>query len=195
MKTTRTASARARETDPLQPRKLRLGGKLYLLRPLKPEDLSRLQAFFYSHTEETVRLRYGYAVKGMTDERAHDLVSVDQSRDFALAIFESRAGEEIIHAVGRYCLDADGRSAEVAFVVRESKRRIGMATTLFSALEGEARRRGLEFIWGRVRRDNAPMLALLRRAGGRNVPSPGGEDGEVDVRVDLHRGSGTTGAG
>ena len=29
-------------------------------RPLHPSDMRALQEFFYSHDEETVRLRYGY---------------------------------------------------------------------------------------------------------------------------------------
>lgn len=164
---------------------LRLGGKRYVLRMLQPADQERLQAFFYSHSSDTILLRYGHAVTQMTSERALSLVGVDQSRDLALAIFEVRQAQQIIHAIGRYCLDTDGRSAEVAFVVRETKRHLGMGTTLFAALRDVARERGLTFLWGRVRRDNAPMLALLRREGGQLVPASAGADGEIDLRVDL----------
>jgi len=165
--------------------KLSLHGKTYLLRALHESDLERLQAFFYSHSSDTIQLRYGHAVTQMTQERARDLVGVDQSRDLALAILEVQGEEQTIHAVGRYCLDPDGRSAEVAFVVRETKRHLGMGTTLFGALRDVARERGLTCIWGRVRRDNTPMLALFRRAGGQPIPGTAGADGEIDLRVDL----------
>ena len=91
-------------------------------------------------------MRYGYAVSRMTRERAYDLVNVNQSRDLALGIFEVQGPRQIIHAVGRYYLDADGRGAEVAFVVRETRRRFGMGSVLMDALIAVARNRGLRFI-------------------------------------------------
>ena len=104
-------------------------------------------------------------------KRAFDLVNVDQARDVAIALFETDGAREIIHAVGRYYLDADERSAEVAFVVRESKRRRGFGCLLLQTLVDVARARGLDALWGRVRHDNAPMLALFRQFGARPVGS------------------------
>jgi GNAT superfamily N-acetyltransferase len=156
------------------------------LRSLGPDDAARLQDFFYSHNFDTIQMRYGHAVTRMTSERAIDLVSVDQSRDVAIAIFETDDARQIIHAVGRYYLDPDGRSAEVAFVVRESKRRSGLGTLLLQTLVDVARARGLDTLWGRVRRDNLPMLALFRRFGGLPVASPDAGDSDLDMRIPLH---------
>lgn len=169
----------------LESRRLTLADGRYLLRPLHPSDIRRLQEFFYSHTLETIQMRYGYAVTRMPRERAYDLVNVDQSHDLALAIFETQGPRAIIHAVGRYYLDPDGKSAEVAFVVRESKRRCGMASTLMDAILAVARKRGLTSVWGRVRKDNLPMLALFRRYGATSTRSSESEAGDLDVRIDL----------
>ncbi|MBE2215079.1 MAG: GNAT family N-acetyltransferase [Opitutaceae bacterium] len=169
----------------LESQRLTLADGRYLLRPLHPSDIRRLQEFFYSHTLETIQMRYGYAVTRMPRERAYDLVNVDQSRDLALAIFETQGPREMIHAVGRYYLDPDGKSAEVAFVVRETKRRCGMASTLMDALLAVARRRGLASVWGRVRKDNLPMLALFRRYGATSTRAEDAEAGDYDVRIDL----------
>jgi acyl-CoA hydrolase/ribosomal protein S18 acetylase RimI-like enzyme len=169
----------------LEVRKLRLRGETFFLRPLHPSDIRRLQEFFYSHTLETIQMRYGYAVTRMTRERAYDLVNIDQSRDLALGLFEVQGPRQIIHAVGRYYLDPDGRSAEVAFVVRETKRRLGMASTLMSTMLAVARKRGLAQVWGRVRKDNLPMLALFKRFGGQVTPSPEAGASDVDVRISL----------
>ena len=170
----------------LETQRLTLADDRYLLRPLHPSDIRRLQEFFYSHTLETIQMRYGYAVTRMTRERAYDLVNVDQSRDLALGIFETQGPRETIHAVGRYYLDNDGKAAEVAFVVRETKRRCGMASALMEALLAVARRRGLEAVWGRVRKDNLPMLALFRRYGAAvaRLTDPD-NGGDYDVRIDL----------
>jgi len=169
----------------LESHRLTLADGRYLLRPLHPSDIRRLQEFFYSHTLETIQMRYGYAVTRMPRERAYDLVNVNQGRDLALAIFETQGPREIIHAVGRYYLDDDGRSAEVAFVVRETKRRCGMASTLMDAILAVARRRGLTSVWGRVRKDNLPMLALFRRYGATTTRAEGDENGDLDVRINL----------
>jgi hypothetical protein len=67
-----------------------------------------LQEFFYSHDEETVRLRYGYHRDSMTGESAYKLAAVDQRRDLALGIFEESHGRQELRAIGSYFLDDDG---------------------------------------------------------------------------------------
>lgn len=170
--------------DPLalEPREVMFGGQPHVLRPLGPADEGRLISFFNSHTGETIRQRYGYQISEMTPERARRLVGVDQSRDVALGVF-ARApdGEEVLHAVGRYLLDASGQSAEAAFVVRESKRGLGICTALLRALLHIARTRGMSFLGAQVQADNAPMLGIFRRHGGRVKPIPGADAMEVFV--------------
>ena len=166
----------------LEPREVAFGGQPYLVRPLAPADEDRLISFFNSHTDETIRQRYGYHISEMTHERARRLVGVDQSRDVALGVFERAAdGAEVLHAVGRYLLDATGRTAEMAFVVRESKRGLGIGTALLRALLAAARHRGMAHLYAQVQADNAPMLAVFRRHGGRLRPIPGTDTLEVFV--------------
>jgi acyl-CoA hydrolase/ribosomal protein S18 acetylase RimI-like enzyme len=153
----------------------------YILRPLNPADDRRLQEFFYSHTEETVIRRYGFTVTRMSRERAFELVGVDQTRDLALAIMELQGPRQVIHAVGRYYLDADGKAAEMAFVVGESKRRVGMARTLLGQMLETAAKRGLAMLWAQVDRDNIPMLRLFRSLDARELP---GEDSK-SVRIEI----------
>ena len=157
-------------------------GLPHLLRPLGPADEGRLISFFNSHTGETIRQRYGYQISEMTPERARRLVGVDQLRDVALGVFERAPdGEEVLHAVGRYLLDATGKTAEAAFVVRESKRRLGICTVLLRALLHVARSRGMSFLGAQVQSDNAPMVGIFRRHGGRVKPIPGADAMEVFV--------------
>lgn len=163
-------------------RKIQLNdGKPYLLRPLNPSDDRRLQEFFYSHTEETIVRRYGFTLTRMSSERAFKLVGVDQNRDLALGIFELQGPRQVICAVGRYYLDEDGRSAEMAFVVGENWRRLGMAKTLLDALFQTAQKRQLDFLWAQVDRSNLPMLKLFRTMGARELP---GEESH-SVRMEI----------
>ncbi|MDP0500140.1 MAG: GNAT family N-acetyltransferase [Verrucomicrobiota bacterium JB022] len=166
----------------LQRSKLRLrDGIDYVLRLLNPSDGRRLQEFFYSHTEETILRRYGFTVTRMTRERAFELVGVDQNRDLALGLFELQGPRQVIHAVGRYYLERDGLSAEMAFVVREKKRRLGMARLLIERLIAVAKSRGLHKLWARVDRDNEAMLALFRRFGAREVPGESLDELRVEI--------------
>jgi acyl-CoA hydrolase/RimJ/RimL family protein N-acetyltransferase len=156
-------------------------GRDYILRPLNPADDRRLQDFFYSHTEETIVRRYGFTITRMSRERAFELVGVDQNKDLALGIFELQGPRQVIHAVGRYYLDPGGKAAEMAFVVGERKRRMGMARTLLERMLEIARERKLQSLWAQVDRDNTPMLALFRKLGG--TESEG--DDLHTIRVDI----------
>lgn len=138
----------------------------FFFRPLHPSDMRVLQEFFYSHDEETVRLRYGYQRDRMSGESAYKLAAVDQRRDLALGLFVERRGRQELRAVGRYFLDSGGHSAEVAFVVHESTRRAGMAGFLLGELALVAQRRGVESFWGSVLPSNRAMAMIFTAVGG-----------------------------
>ena len=158
------------------PRAICFGGHRTTLRRLTPADAGRLLAFFATHTPETVHARYGYFFTRMSAARAAELVGVDQARDAALGVFEESPQGELLIAVGRYFLNPDGRSAEAAFVVHEDRRGLGIATTLLQTLRAIARERGIERLIAQVQHDNAPMLAVFRRAG-------------AEVKTDLGSGA------
>ena len=170
------------DTHGIQIRRLHLrDDKEYILRPLGPADDRRLQEFFYSHTEETIVRRYGFTVTRMSRQRAFELVGIDQNRDLALAVVELQGPRQVIHAVGRYYLDRNNKSAEMAFVVAENKRRLGMARRLLERMLEIASQRGLTHLWAQVDRDNTPMLALFRDYGAKESQ---GEDIHT-VRVEI----------
>jgi len=163
---------------------LQLGTSLYTLRPLNASDKGRLQNFFYSHTPDTIRNRYGYRLTEMTPQRASQLVGVDQLNDVALGIFEGRDDTVMLHAVGRYFSDREDKSAECAFVVRESKRKLGMGSLLLERLITIARARGLHKLWAQVAASNYAMLSVFSKFGA-TIKSQ--EDTTiVYVAIDLH---------
>jgi ribosomal protein S18 acetylase RimI-like enzyme len=146
------------------------------MRLLRPEDGAHLIEFFESHTPETIHNRYGYSIVRMSPERAAELVGVDQSRDAALGLFEGGAANERLVAVGRCCrLDRED-TAEMAFVVHEERRRLGMAGALLRALASLMRHRGVTHLVAQVQQDNEAMLGLFHKAGAA-VSAIGGTDG------------------
>jgi GNAT superfamily N-acetyltransferase len=170
------------DSGPPEPREFCFGGQPHIVRPLGPADEGRLISFFKSHTAETIRQRYGYPISEMTHESALRLVGVDQTGNVALGAFEHAAdGEEVLNAVGRFLLDPAAKTAEMAFVVRENKRGLGICTALLRLLLQIARARGMSYLFAQVQADNAPMLSVFRHLGGRARPIPGADAMEVFV--------------
>lgn len=184
----KASPGRKRTPDPVAPPAFpvirKFGTHRTEMRLLGPADRDTLLKFFKSHTRETIHLRYGYELSHMTEERAAELVGVDQSRDAAIGIFEYDQEVPLV-AIGRYCLKPGGTSAEVAFVVREDRRRLGIATALLSALLAIAASRGLETLDAQVLRENQPMLEIFFGLGGVKSAIPG--TGEVTVTIDIRK--------
>jgi acyl-CoA hydrolase/GNAT superfamily N-acetyltransferase len=146
-------------------KKYTFAGEKYILRPLRPADERKLQEFFYSHTKETLMMRYNHHATQMTREKSCNLVSVDQHKDLALCFVQHDHLGEFIQAVGRYYFIESANAAEVAFVIRECQRGKGIATTLLLQMIKIARKRGLAKLLACVRRDNAPMLKVFENTG------------------------------
>jgi len=153
------------ELGPVELKKVMLGGSEFILRPLAPADERKLQEFFYSHSKETVIMRYNYHATNMTREKSCDLVSVNQHKDLALCFTNKVHPSEVIQAVGRYYYIESTNSAEVAFVIKESQRGKGIATTLLAEMIKIAKMRGLSKLVACVRRDNTPMLKVFENSG------------------------------
>jgi GNAT superfamily N-acetyltransferase len=169
----------------LPSRTLRLSdGHSYTLRPLDAADTARVVRFFQTLAPETIRSRYGYLIHDMSPERAHRLVTTDPARDLPVGIFgRDDAGQEMLCAMGRLVHAPDGRSAECAFVVHDTRRRLGMASWLLVYLRVAGRRRGVQRLFAQVRRENRGMLAVFRRHGALLHFAPTGDVVEVDIPV------------
>lgn len=163
---------------------IRFHKQRFLLRPLHPSDMRGLQEFFYSHDEETVRLRYGYQRERMTGESAYKLAAVDQRQDLALGLFEEIHERQELRAIGRYYLEPDGKRAEVAFVVHEECRHLGMAGFLLGELASIARRRKIQKFWATVLPDNRAMAGLFLAAGGVETRSQGEDERGFEIPVE-----------
>ena len=165
------------------PLSLKLGSCTCTLRRLHNDDLQRLIDFFHSHSEETIQQRYGYHLTQMSPERAVQLVGISQRRDAALGLFERQGRGSRLVAVGRYCLRPDGESAEMAFVVHEQLRRLGLATILLRALIAIARQHQLKRLVAQTQSDNYAMLRIFLKHGA-HLQELAGTDG-LEVTLEL----------
>jgi len=133
------------------------------IRPLCHADQDRLLDFFASHSRETVFYRYGYSLGYMSAERAGKLVDVDQIHDVAFGAFRRDGQNLLLDAVGRYYTTVDPRVAEIAFVVRETVRRQGIASRLFGRLCEAAISHGVNQFMAQVSVDNHAMRGFISR--------------------------------
>lgn len=182
------------DASEVESRRVELKGHSFMFRPLHPSDTRGLQEFFYSHTQETVNMRYGHVKDRLTNESAYKLTSVDQAVDAAFALFDEHDHRQEICAVGRFYCDASGDSAEVAFVVGEKKRRMGMSRFLLGELASVAQQRGIKTLWASVLKRNKAMASVFQKLGAVKE-SELGEDSDdflMDVgqlNKSLHRSS------
>lgn len=163
--------------------KINFKGEEFDLRPLYPSDERRLQEFFYSHTKETLQLRYNAVPTHMSREKSCTLVSIDQSRDLALCIVRQKGSAAKIMAVGRYYFIESHNSCEVAFVTREHYQGQGMASLLLKEMARIAKARGLGSMQAVVLANNTPMLNVFEKAGFKRQPAD--EPGEVLLKLSF----------
>ena len=155
----------------------------HIIAQINPADERRLQEFFYSHTKETIRMRYNYNPGPMTRQKSCDLVSVDQSKDIALTIVRQEGSKTRIEAVGRYYLYEQANACEVAFVTRENNQGKGMAKRLLQEMISIAKLRHLEKVFALVKTSNKAMITVFEQFGFMRTPSD--EIGEIELVFDL----------
>jgi len=103
--------------------------------------------------------------RAITPEYIESLVSVDYSRDMALAATTMLGGGEALIGVARYVRDKTGDSAEFALVVADSWQGRGIGSRLLGKLIEAAHRRRVKRLYGDILATNRPMLELARKLG------------------------------
>jgi RimJ/RimL family protein N-acetyltransferase len=163
---------------------LRDGGTLRL-RPIRPDDVGRLQAFHGRLSRDSIFFRFFSPLPVLTDERAAYFTTLDYDRRLAIVAVDGEADDEQIVGVIRY--DRQGEdAAELALIVEDRMQQHGVGSTLFRALVDAARRRGIRTLRADVLAENRRMLNLLRESG---HPMRARRAGEV-VKVELDLAAG-----
>jgi acetyltransferase len=102
--------------------------------------------------------------KAITREYIESLVSVDFSRDMALAAATMLDGETLL-GMARYIRDRSGDAAEFAIVIADAWQGRGIGRRLLAKLIEAAGRRGVKRLYGDILATNRPMLELARKLG------------------------------
>lgn len=147
-------------------------GQAVTLRPLKREDHDIEHAFVSGLSPDTRHNRLLGGAKRITREYIESLITIDYSRDMAIAATVMLEGHEALIGVARYVL-VGADACEFAIVIADTWQGRGIGRRLMEKLAAVARGRGLKRIYGDVLSTNRPMLELCRKLGYALGSNPG----------------------
>jgi len=151
-------------------------GERAVIRPIRPDDAARLQAFHQRLSAESIYLRWLSAHPVLTDEEAAALTQLDYASRMAFVAVAPPAGPdgesspvapgEII-GVARYAVAHPDRplEAEAAVVVADAYQRQGLGSQLLQRLLAYAQAQGLTTWVAEINAQNVPMLRFMGRGG------------------------------
>ncbi len=157
------------------------------LRPIRPEDAPRLQAFHSRLSPNTIYLRWLAAHPVLSAAEAAQLSEVDTLTRMAYIAVTGEAGSEQIVGVARYGLVEPGE-AEAAVVVEDAYQGRGLGTALLGRLMEYAKAQGVRIWLAEINAENARMMRFINRGGfpvARRF-----EGGSVQVRLDISNDKG-----
>jgi len=132
-------------------------------RAMHPDDKERLVEAFLHLQPQTIRMRFFYAKRSLSEQDLRWLDEIPQGNHVGLVATVPRGRDELIIGEGSYA--ALGRTAEVGFTVAEAWQGRGIASRLLQHLARIARDQGVSQFEAYVLKENAPMLAVFRHSG------------------------------
>ena len=133
------------------------------IRPILPEDESRLVALHARLSRDTRYQRFFSAIQRLPPDWAHFFANVDYHRRLALVAERSSAGGPELIGVARYEGTDQEDTVEVAFVIEDPWQNRGIGTILLEDLLRAAASRGIRRFRAYALPDNERMLHLLSR--------------------------------
>jgi acyl-CoA hydrolase/RimJ/RimL family protein N-acetyltransferase len=140
-------------------------GRQVLVRPTVASDAGLLQGLFFRMRAEDVRTRFFRQLRSLTDEMAQHLSSVGYETEMAFAAVVGEREAERIVGSACYFVDASTGYADVAFMVDPAWQGTGLGSHLVARVTEYARAHGVRGFTADVLAENAPMLAVFRKAG------------------------------
>ena len=160
-----TAAERAGGTRPFRSSAVgatfRRGGRVFDIRPIRPEDADLIVAAAAYTSDETYYRRFHTAKRSFSTKELAYLTNVDGRTHVALVAIERGASPRLA-AVARFCgAHENSREAEFAICVHDPFRRCGLGAELLRRLCVEATALGITRFRAMIQSDNVAMHALL----------------------------------
>lgn len=156
-------------------------GRVFGLRPIKPEDASQIQAMIAGADPEDIRMRFFTALRMLPDALVKRLTQIDYDREMAFVATDTEGrGAGIV----RLSCDPDFDRAEYAIIVRSDLKGQGLGRALMERMLDYARSRYVREVFGDVLVENKAMRGLAQRLGFSENFAPG-EPGVIEISIKL----------
>jgi acetyltransferase len=147
-------------------------GRRVTLRPIRPDDEPQHRRFLEALDPEDVRMRFFQSRREIGHSELARLTQIDYDREMAFIATAAGPGEQpetlgVVRAVA----DPDNVQAELGIVVRSDLKGARLGEVLLDKIVRYCRSAGTLELMGYVLRENARMLALVKRNGFAVVPS------------------------
>lgn len=130
-------------------------------RPIRPDDVERLQAFHRRLSPESQRMRFFSPLRELSRGLAKKLTHVDFGKRVAIVV--CYPGDDAIRGVARYEVRRGGKTAEIAFVLEDALQGKGVGKIMLHLLARYARFAGITTLVADVLPENRHMLAMFER--------------------------------
>ncbi len=154
-------------------------GATLRLRPIRPDDAEKLDAFHGRLSWDSIYRRYFLMHPSLSSAEVTHLTQVDYVDRMALVIED---GDQLV-AVGRYDRYPSTTSAEVAFVVADEHQHLGLGLQLLEHLADAAWARGITTFTAETMASNRDMMSVFRHSGFPVASTF--SDGEINVRFPI----------
>ncbi|MEX0957165.1 MAG: bifunctional acetate--CoA ligase family protein/GNAT family N-acetyltransferase [Rhizobiaceae bacterium] len=144
-------------------KEVELKGERYLVRPIKPADVSLYPDFMARVSPDDVRFRFLAPRRHFPDEMLLRMTQLDYEREIAFAALDQETGE--LAGISRLSSDPDKHTAEFGLLVRTDLQGRGLGWVLLRHLVDYAKADGLARIEGCILGDNVKMLEMCREFG------------------------------
>jgi CBS domain-containing protein/ribosomal protein S18 acetylase RimI-like enzyme len=155
-------------------------GETIHIRPIRPDDATRLQASLVRMSPETIYDRFMGYKKALPDQEARYLASLDYDQHMALV---AAIGEDIVGVARYHVVENEPDAAEFAIVISDSHQRLSLGTHLMKRLMEYAQAHEICIFLGFAHQGNMRLLRFVQRSG---LPIERKfKDGIWELRVNL----------
>jgi len=140
-----------------------LDGKSLQVRPIRPEDATRLSDFYATAPLQDMRLRFFLARREVPRSELARYSQIDYDRDMTFVALDPGTGA-MAGEVRAVC-DPDNERAEFAIQIASTWQGKGLGRALLTKLIDYVRQRGTQELWGECLSENQGMATLARRLG------------------------------
>lgn len=140
-------------------------GTHVLVRPLRPDDRAREEAFIRRLSSSSRRNRFLGEIREASPGLLDQLMNVDGHRAMAFVALAHDNGELREVGISRYAADPDMERCECAVTVADDWRNRGLAVLLMRHIIEVARREGFKALYSRDLGENRDMRELAQFLG------------------------------